>query len=212
MNPQLFIILLKRGLGFWDTFLQPPWWRRIPHLLHHLCTSANNCAGSALQQSQNKLSWVCATSAQGFLLLVCPCWCAWPLQAAVPSGALLGAWQWEQWAGLWPPSRAGLHGTYRDSVTILLEIRRDGTKQGHLAGSAEWINCRFPCWWTWPASHFSRCLSLGIECFLDASSLCLSGANASTMEIHISSLTSIRNCWPADELLYVTWVPWKNRS
>lgn len=78
MNAQLFIILLKRGLGFWDTFLQPLWWRRIPHLLHHLCTSANDCAGSALQQSQNKLSWVCATSAQVFLLLVCPCWRAWP--------------------------------------------------------------------------------------------------------------------------------------
>lgn len=198
-------MLLKKGLAFWDTLLWPWWWRRIPHLLHHLCTGANDCVSPALQQSPDELSWVCATAAEDFC-----CWAA-HADVPVPLHALWSSLERGR-AGLWPSLHAGLQAPTGTLWQSFQKSGRDGTKQGHLAGSAEWINCRFPCWWTWPASHFSRCLSLGIECFLDAASPCLSGANASTMEMHISSLTNIRNCWPGEELQYVNGVPWKNRS
>lgn len=159
--------------------------------------------------SKSKTSWAeSATSAEGFLLLGCPCWRACPPPCALWSTP----WSMALGAGLWPSSHAGLHSTYWDLMTTLLEIRTRWHKTGTSGRFSRMDQLQIPCWWTWPASHFSRCLSLGIECFLEASSLCLPGANASTMETHISSLTNIRDCWPDDELQCVNGVPWKNRS
>lgn len=118
-------------------------------------------------------------------------------------------WQWVERAGLWQPFHAGFQNTYWDSVTILLEIRTRWHKTGTSGRFSRTDQLQIPLLVSLASKLFSRCLSLGVECFLDASSLCLSGANASTMEIHISSLTNIRKCWPDDGLQYVDWVPWK---
>lgn len=82
--------------------------------------------------SKAKTSWAESVPLQ---LRISCCWAAHadvpvPLQAPVPSGALLGAWQWEQWAGLCPSFHAGLHSTYWDPMTILLEIKMRWHKTG----------------------------------------------------------------------------------
>lgn len=77
--------------------------------------------------SKSKTSWAeSATSAEGFLLLGCPCWRACPPPCALWSTP----WSMALGAGLWPSSHAGLHSTYWDLMTTLLEIRTRWHKTG----------------------------------------------------------------------------------